>query len=69
MKKIVRVRTFIAFRYWLSTFFQVDFLRDRELCKLLTGWLNSLKADQGIVGLNADVLVRSIHVFSWDWES
>ncbi|KAG8940029.1 hypothetical protein FRC00_013299, partial [Tulasnella sp. 408] len=56
VKKIVRVRTFIAFRYWLSTFFQVDFLRNRDLCKILTTWLNSLKADQGIVGQNQDVL-------------
>ncbi|KAG8908936.1 hypothetical protein FRB99_000039 [Tulasnella sp. 403] len=56
VKKIVRVRTFIAFRYWLSTFFQVDFLRNRELCKLLTTWLNSLKADEGIVAQNKDVL-------------
>ncbi|KAG8932520.1 hypothetical protein FRC02_000973 [Tulasnella sp. 418] len=56
VKKIVRVRTFIALRYWLTTFFQVDFLKDRELCLLLTGWLNSLKADTSIVKKNADVL-------------
>ncbi|KAG9037140.1 hypothetical protein FRB95_006694 [Tulasnella sp. JGI-2019a] len=56
VKKIVRVRTFIAFRYWLSTFFQVDFLKDVELRKLLTTWLNSLKADSDLVGHNADVL-------------
>lgn len=62
VKKIVRVRTFIAFRYWLSTFFQVDFLRNRELCKLLTGWLNSLKSDQAIVGQNQDVLVRDVSI-------
>lgn len=57
VKKIVRVRTFIAFRYWLSTFFQVDFLKNPELCKLLTSWLNSLKTDNDLVGHNADVLV------------
>ncbi|KAG8877458.1 hypothetical protein FRB97_003389 [Tulasnella sp. 331] len=56
VKKIVRVRTFIAFRYWLSTFFQVDFLKDPELRRLLTTWLNSLKADSDLVGHNADVL-------------
>ncbi|KAG8969852.1 hypothetical protein FRB90_010705, partial [Tulasnella sp. 427] len=29
---------------------------NRELCKILTTWLNSLKGDQGIVGQNQDVL-------------
>ena len=59
VRKIVRVRTFIAFRYWLTTFFQVDFLPNRELCVLLTSWLNSLSADEDLVEnkANSDVLV------------
>lgn len=45
VRRIVRVRTFIAIRYWLLTFFSVDFLPNRELRLLFTDWLNSLKRD------------------------
>lgn len=43
VRRIVRVRTFIAFRYWLSTFFQVDFLPNRVLRNEFTSWLNALR--------------------------
>ncbi|KAG8731024.1 hypothetical protein FRC10_002105 [Ceratobasidium sp. 414] len=43
VRRIVRVRTFNAFRYWLSTFFQVDFLPNRVLRNEFTAWLNALR--------------------------
>ncbi|KAI0030459.1 hypothetical protein K488DRAFT_26430, partial [Vararia minispora EC-137] len=45
VRRIVRVRTFVAMRYWLLTFFEVDFLPNRELRLLIAGWLNALKKD------------------------
>ncbi|KAG9310872.1 hypothetical protein JVU11DRAFT_8727 [Chiua virens] len=44
-RKIVRVRTFVAIRYWLLTFFVMDFLPNRELRLLLASWLNALVKD------------------------
>lgn len=44
-RRIVRLRTFVAFRYWILTFFTVDFLPSRELRLLIAGWLNTLKRD------------------------
>ncbi|KAH0579652.1 hypothetical protein H2248_002500 [Termitomyces sp. 'cryptogamus'] len=43
--QIVRVRTFVAIRYWLLTFFTVDFIPNRELRLLMANWLNSLVRD------------------------
>lgn len=45
VRKIVRVRTFVAIRYWLLTFFVMDFLPNRELRLLLASWLNALVRD------------------------
>ncbi|KAH7882692.1 hypothetical protein F5I97DRAFT_1816323 [Phlebopus sp. FC_14] len=45
VRKIVRVRTFVAIRYWLLTFFVMDFLPNRELRLLLASWLNTLVRD------------------------
>ncbi|KII90143.1 hypothetical protein PLICRDRAFT_174923 [Plicaturopsis crispa FD-325 SS-3] len=45
VRQIVRVRTFVAIRYWLLTFFAVDFLPNRELRLLLADWLNSMIRD------------------------
>ncbi|KAG2151000.1 uncharacterized protein EDB93DRAFT_1276744 [Suillus bovinus] len=45
VRKIVRVRTFVAIRYWLLTFFVMDFLSNRELRLLLASWLNTLVKD------------------------
>ncbi|KAK0471177.1 hypothetical protein EDD18DRAFT_1237883 [Armillaria luteobubalina] len=45
VRRIVRVRTFVAFRYWLLTFFTVDFLPNRDLRLLLASWLNALIRD------------------------
>ncbi|OBZ74576.1 hypothetical protein A0H81_05409 [Grifola frondosa] len=45
VRRIVRVRTFTAIRYWLLTFFDVDFVPNRELRLLFAEWLNSLRRD------------------------
>ncbi|KAJ2957305.1 hypothetical protein NUW54_g14610 [Trametes sanguinea] len=45
VRRIVRVRTFTAIRYWLLTFFDVDFVPNRELRLLFADWLNSLRRD------------------------
>ncbi|KAH7928036.1 ras GEF [Leucogyrophana mollusca] len=45
VRRIVRVRTFVAIRYWLLTFFIMDFLPNRELRLLLASWLNALVRD------------------------
>ncbi|KAJ7454913.1 hypothetical protein B0H11DRAFT_1875011 [Mycena galericulata] len=45
VRRVVRVRTFVAIRYWLLTFFTVDFLPDRELRLLVSRWLNALMRD------------------------
>ncbi|CAE6478269.1 unnamed protein product, partial [Rhizoctonia solani] len=43
VRRIVRVRTFIAFRYWLTTFFQIDFMPNRVLRSEFASWLNALR--------------------------
>ncbi|KAH9477116.1 Guanine nucleotide exchange factor LTE1 [Psilocybe cubensis] len=45
VRRIVRVRTFVAIRYWLLTFFTVDFIPNRELRLLIADWLNTLIED------------------------
>lgn len=58
VRRIIRVRTFIAIRYWLLTFFREDFLPNSTLCTLFTTWLNSLFRDLSIRGSGAgDALV------------
>jgi hypothetical protein len=58
VKQIVRLRTFVAIRYWLLTFFRVDFLPNRELCLLFANWLNTLWRDP-ILDKYRDARVRS----------
>ncbi|KAF9784580.1 ras GEF [Thelephora terrestris] len=50
VKRIVRVRTFIAIRYWLLTFFAIDFVPNRELRVLFGNWLNTLAKDPTLHG-------------------
>ena len=57
VRKIVRVRTFIAIRYWLITFFRIDFVPNAALCQVFSGWLNTLRRDPILVAL-PDALVR-----------
>ena len=56
VRRIVRVRTFIAIRYWLLTFFNVDFVPNPELRALFADWLNSLRKDT-ILARHKDALV------------
>ncbi|KAF8630266.1 hypothetical protein AX17_005452 [Amanita inopinata Kibby_2008] len=42
VRRIVRVRTFVAIRYWLLTFWTVDFVPNRELRLLMAKCLNDL---------------------------
>ena len=57
VKRIVVVRTFIAIRYWLLTFFREDFLPNEELRLLFASWLNTLSKDPALKQ-RPDVLVR-----------
>ncbi|KAI9247733.1 ras guanine nucleotide exchange factor domain-containing protein [Sporodiniella umbellata] len=41
-RRIVRIRTFVLFRHWLSNYFVHDFLGNYELRSILTDFLNSL---------------------------
>ncbi|KAL1664585.1 hypothetical protein GGF50DRAFT_54504 [Schizophyllum commune] len=63
-RRIVRVRTFVAIRYWLLTFFNVDFLPDRELRALVSSWLNTLVRDPALTkhtdGLNIVRKLRKV---------
>ncbi|KAH7105970.1 ras GEF [Auriculariales sp. MPI-PUGE-AT-0066] len=44
-RRLVRVRTFLAIRYWMVTFFGVDFLRDEPLRRDVAAWVNGLALD------------------------
>lgn len=59
VRRIVRVRTFVAIRYWLLTFFTVDFLPNRELRLLVANWLNTLMRDP-ILEKHSDGLVSFV---------
>lgn len=64
VRRIVRVRTFVAMRYWLLTFFAVDFLPDREMRALVSSWLNTLVRDPALTkhsdGLNIVRKLRKV---------
>lgn len=57
IRRVVRVRTFVAIRYWLLTFFAVDFVPNRELRLLFASWLNTLRRDP-ILQKHTDATVR-----------
>lgn len=59
VRRIVRVRTFIAIRYWLLTFFSVDFVPNRELRLLFANWLNTLRKDP-ILSRHKDAPVSTV---------
>lgn len=48
VRRIVLVRTFVAIRYWLLTFFVVDFMPNRELRLFIAAWLNTLLQDPAL---------------------
>ncbi|KAJ4480920.1 hypothetical protein J3R30DRAFT_3287494 [Lentinula aciculospora] len=47
VRRIVRVRTFVAFKYWLITFFTVDFVPHRELRLLVANLFNDMAKELG----------------------
>lgn len=61
VRQVVRVRTFVAIRYWLLTFFRVDFLPNRELCLVFANWLNTLRRDP-VLEKQPDALVCCLPV-------
>lgn len=61
VKRIVRVRTFVALRYWLLTFFAIDFMPNRDLRLLLASWLNTLKRDPILLKHSDGTVSRYIH--------
>jgi hypothetical protein len=62
VRRVVRTKTFVAIRYWLLTFFTVDFLPDRELRLLVADWLNTLIRDP-ILTKHTDGLVRFSFIY------
>jgi hypothetical protein len=62
VRRVVRIKTFVAIRYWLLTFFTVDFLPDRELRLLVAHWLNTLIRDP-ILTKHTDGLVRCSFIY------
>jgi hypothetical protein len=62
VRRVVRVRTFVAIRYWLLTFFAVDFVPNRELRVLFASWLNTLRRDS-ILQKHTDATVRHHSLF------
>lgn len=58
IKKIVRARTCVVIRYWLSTFFVVDFQNNRKLALTMTNWLNVVHRSRLLDDL-PDAKVRS----------
>ena len=63
VRRIVRVRTFVAIRYWLLTFFTVDFIPNRELRLLIADWLNTLLHDP-ILRRRNDSIVSGFPAFA-----
>ncbi|KAJ3866204.1 hypothetical protein EV359DRAFT_37148 [Lentinula novae-zelandiae] len=58
VRRIVRVRTFVAFKYWLITFFTVDFVPNRELRLYVANHLNDLAKELGDLGKEADIVKK-----------
>ena len=48
VRRIVRIRTFIAIRYWLIQFWHIDFVPNRELRLLMADCLNQLNGDPSL---------------------
>ncbi|PWN26309.1 ras GEF [Jaminaea rosea] len=60
-RRIVRVRTYVVIKAWLTTFFELDFLTDRALRNTLTTWLNALGEDERLPSRPADLsIVKSL---------
>lgn len=62
VRRIVRVRTFIAIRYWLLTFFNVDFVPNPDLRVLFADWLNGLRKDR-VLAQHKDAMVSALSLY------
>lgn len=56
-RKIVRVRTYVVIKYWLTNFFTFDFLPNRALRTDFTDWLNSSSQDPMLMSRPADLAI------------
>ncbi|PWN35429.1 ras GEF [Meira miltonrushii] len=56
-RKIVRVRTYVVIKYWLTNFFTFDFLPNRALRTDFTDWLNSSSQDPMLISRPADLAI------------
>ncbi|CAO1634195.1 unnamed protein product [Sympodiomycopsis kandeliae] len=60
-RRIVRVRTYVVIKYWITNFFEVDFLGDKAVRTSLTEWLNALGSDPRLPNRPADLsIVQSL---------
>lgn len=60
-RRIVRVRTYVIIKYWLTNFFDIDFLPNRELRNALTSWLNGIDSDPELPHRPADLsIIKSL---------
>ena len=66
VRRVVRVRTFVAIRYWLLTFFTVDFIPNRELRLLIADWLNTLIHDP-LLKTHSDGIVSHFLITCDNW--
>lgn len=58
-RRIVRVRTYVVIKYWITNFFQVDFLGNRTVRNSLTSWLNELSSDPRLPSRPAEMSIVS----------
>ncbi|MCO5598766.1 hypothetical protein L7F22_052865 [Adiantum nelumboides] len=56
-RKIVRVRTYVVIKYWITNFFTFDFLPNRALRTDFTDWLNSSSQDPMLMSRPADLAI------------
>lgn len=56
-RRIVRVRTYVVIKYWITNFFEVDFLGDKVVRTSLTDWLNALGKDPRLPSRPAEMSI------------
>ncbi|KAN0065486.1 Guanine nucleotide exchange factor lte1 [Thecaphora frezii] len=60
-RRIVRVRSYVAIKYWLLHHFEFDFLPNRELRQALASWLNDVVKDERMQSRPADLgIIKSL---------
>lgn len=57
-RKIVRVRTYVVLKYWLSHFFSLDFVPDTRLREDMAAWLDNASSDQTLAGVGG--IIKSL---------